>query len=181
MSVAMRALTLLAGVAIIAGCQPDRANPDNGMKGMIGGGGGADRTTGNTSDRRDGDTGNRSDSGGSGGKPDDRSGSGRTSTDTPPPARGDEDRRVNVVNNATETILFVRGSPTGDQAWGADRIPTTTLQPGGSAIVDFDDGNGECRYDLQITFTDQTTRERRDVDICQVREWTITAEGESTR
>lgn len=93
----------------------------------------------------------------------------------------DYDRRVRVVNNSNQTIAFLYGSPTSDNEWGRDRIPTMTLSAGSSAFVDFDDGNGECRYDLRVVFDDQTSREERNIDICEIREWTLTASGSSVR
>lgn len=91
------------------------------------------------------------------------------------------DRRVRIVNNSGETITLLHGSPTNVNDWGQDRIPTMTLAEGQATIVDFNDNNGECRYDLRATLSDGTTREQRDVNICQVSEWIVTASGSSAR
>ena len=87
------------------------------------------------------------------------------------------DRRVRIINNSGETITLLHGSPTNVNDWGQDRIPTMTLAAGQATIVDFNDNNGECRYDLRATLSDGTTREQRNVNICQVSEWIVTPGG----
>lgn len=91
------------------------------------------------------------------------------------------DRRVRVVNNSGQTIQIVQGSAVSQGNWGQDRIPTTTLASGGSAIVDFNDNNGECQYDLRVTLADGTKRDQRNVNVCTVTEWTINSGGTAVR
>jgi len=172
------AVLLIAGAAACGGS--DSAERGDGkMKSMLGGDGGneqreerdsnRDRDR-NRDERESGDrTGNSSDS------------TVRMGSDSQRSGADNFDRRVRVVNNSGQTISLLRGSPTSDQNWGQDRIPTMTLSAGQSTIVDFNDNNGECRYDLQATFADGSTREQRDVNICQVVEWTITDDGSSAR
>jgi hypothetical protein len=181
------AILLIAGAAACGGGSESAERGDGKMKSMLGGGegnrssdrGGDERRNSdrNGGERGNGESGNSVRSGGevAGGETV-RMGSGQTQ------GRADNyDRRVRIVNNSSQTISFLKGSPTSDNDWGRDRIPTLTLSARQSTIVDFNDNNGECRYDLQATFQDGSTREQRDVNICQVSEWIVTGDGASAR
>ena len=167
------AILLIAGASACGGGTDRAERGDGKMKSMLGGGN-------DQREDRNGGGDERRDSG-------DRSGnssSDRTARIGPEERTADADqfdRRVRIVNNSGQTIQYLRGSPSSDQAWGADRIPTMTLSAGRSTIVDFDDGNGECSYDLQAQFPDGSTREQRGVNICQVSEWIVTDDGASAR
>lgn len=168
------AILLIAGASACGGGGTDSAERGDGkMKSMLGGGNEQreDRNGGGDDRRESGDRSSNSSS-------------DRTARIGPEERTADADqfdRRVRIVNNSGQTIQYLRGSPSSDQAWGADRIPTMTLSAGRSTIVDFDDGNGECRYDLQAQFPDGSTREQRGVNICQVSEWIVTDDGASAR
>lgn len=114
-------------------------------------------------------------SGGAGGKPD---GGGSPAATV---SRDNFDRRVRIVNNSSRVITLVQGSPASQPDWGADRIPTMTLAAGQATVVDFNDNNGECRYDLRVTFDDQNTAEQRNVDICRISEWRAAPGGGRVR
>lgn len=119
-------------------------------------------------------------SGDAGGKP----ASDQTPPQQTPPQttqRDNFDRRVRIVNDSGQRISLIYGSPVSQQTWGNDRIPTTVLQEGGSLVVDFNDNNGECSYDLRAVFADGSSRERRGVNICQVGEWRVTADSSEVR
>lgn len=98
-----------------------------------------------------------------------------------PSAPAAEDRRVRINNRSGKVIAEIRGSPAREQDWGRDRIPQDVLADGRSVIVDFNDNNGECVYDLQVTFADGARRDQGGVDICRVSDWTITPTGTATR
>lgn len=113
--------------------------------------------------------------GGGGAKPDGGGSPAATAS------RDNFDRRVRIVNGSSRVITLVQGSPTNQNEWGADRIPTMTLTAGQATIVDFNDNNGECRYDLRVTFDDQNTAEQRNVDICRISEWRAAPGGGGVR
>ena len=92
-----------------------------------------------------------------------------------------QDRRIRVNNGSSQTITLIKGSATSDSDWGRDRIPTGVLRPGGTVTIDFNDGNGECVYDLQATLQDGTLRVRRGVDVCRVIDWVVTDDGSEVR
>ena len=173
------AILLIAGAAACGGGSDSAERGDGKMKSMLGGGernesrdrdGGEQRGNG----ERNGDSERRTSENTSGETV-------RMGSDGERSGADNFDRRVRIVNNSGQTISVLRGSPSNDQNWGEDRIPTMTLSAGQATIVDFNDNNGECRYDLQATFQDGTTREQRDVDICQVSEWLVTDDGSSAR
>ena len=175
------AILLIAGAAACGGGSDSGERGDGKMKSMLGGG-----ERNESGDRNGGERGNGERSGtergnGERGASENTGETVRMGSDSQRSGADNFDRRVRIVNNSGQTISVLRGSPTRDQNWGADRIPTMTLSAGQSTIVDFNDNNGECRYDLQATFQDGTTREQRDVNICQVTEWNVTDDGSSAR
>jgi hypothetical protein len=99
----------------------------------------------------------------------------------PTTAADGQDRRVRIVNNSGQTIRFVYGSPVTQSNYGRDRIPTTTLSAGGAAVVDFNDNNGQCQYDLRVVLADGTNVDQRNVNICRVALWTVAAGGGTVR
>jgi hypothetical protein len=84
-----------------------------------------------------------------------------------------QDRRVTIENRSSQTILFVRGSPTTDPSFGEDRIPDRTIGRGASDVVDFDNGGSACMYDLRVTLADGSNVDRMNVNVCRVSRWTI--------
>ncbi len=99
----------------------------------------------------------------------------------PPAGPAAQDRRLRINNASGQTVTLIRGSATSDSDWGQDRIPTGVLRSGSSVILDFNDGNGECVYDLQATLQDGTQRIRRGVDVCRAADWTITQDNSDVR
>ena len=92
-----------------------------------------------------------------------------------------QDRRVLIENQSSQTILYVRGSPTSDPSFGPDRIPDRVIAAGQSSVVDFDSGSRECLYDLRVTMADGSNVDRMNVDVCRVGRWTIGARGNDLR
>ena len=83
------------------------------------------------------------------------------------------DRRILIENQASQAIVYVRGSPVAASSFGADRIPERTLGHGDSAVVDFDNGSGDCMYDLRATLADGSHVDRMNVNVCQASQWRI--------
>jgi hypothetical protein len=153
MTVAALALLLLP-----AACQRSDADADKGgVMGSIGGERGAGERSGNESRGGGGESGDRP------------ARQARSSSN----ARDNFNRNVRIINGTDQIVVVVRARVAGMSDWGRDRIPTTVLQPGQEQIVDFNDNNGECNYDLQATLMDQSRREHTNVNICRVAEWRI--------
>ena len=177
------AILLVAGASACGGtAERDSASAEEG-KGALGalGGSGGNRSSERETDR-DRERGGSSERNGGERSSENSSGTARIGGAQQEQAGPDNfDRRVRIVNNSEQTITFLYGSPSNVNEWGQDRIPTLTLAAGMSTIVDFDDSNGECRYDLKAQFSDGTSREQRGINICQVSEWTVTSGGSSAR
>lgn len=92
-----------------------------------------------------------------------------------------QDRRLRINNASGQAVTIIRGSASSENDWGQDRIPSGVLQSGATVMVDFNDGNGECVYDLQATMEDRTVRVRRGVNVCRAVDWTITPDGSEVR
>lgn len=84
-----------------------------------------------------------------------------------------QDRRVLIENRSSQSILFVRGSPTTESSFGDDRIPDRTIGSGQNSVVDFDNGTRDCMYDLRVTLADGSNIDRMNVNVCRVSRWTI--------
>jgi hypothetical protein len=89
------------------------------------------------------------------------------------------DRRILIENRSGQTIVYVRGSPTTDSSFGADRIPDRILADRQQTIVNFDNGSRACMWDLRATLADGTNVDRMNVNVCQVSRWTINQGGNS--
>lgn len=87
--------------------------------------------------------------------------------------RDGQDRRVLIQNQASQPILYVRGSPTTQSSFGGDRIPDRVIATGTQTVVDFDSGGSACMYDLRVTMADGTNIDRMNVNVCRVSRWTI--------
>ncbi len=87
------------------------------------------------------------------------------------------DRRILIENRAGQAIVYVRGTPTSDDSFGADRIPDRIIASGQGSVVDFDSGTSDCLYDLRATMADGRHVDRMNVNVCRVAHWTI---GERT-
>lgn len=98
-----------------------------------------------------------------------------------PVAQAGQDRRLRINNASGQTVTIIRGSATSQNDWGQDRIPSGVLRTGNTVMVDFNDGNGECVYDLQATMQDGTLRVRRGVNVCSALDWTITEDSSEVR
>lgn len=83
------------------------------------------------------------------------------------------DRRVVIVNDSSQTISEVRGTPTDWSDYGRDLIPNFVIESGEQARVTFDVGGGQCLYDLQVKLRNGRTLAKHNVNVCRVTSWTI--------
>lgn len=83
------------------------------------------------------------------------------------------DRRVQVVNNTSFTIMRFQASNKGSESWEEDILGVRILSPGDTIIMNIDDGSGYCVYDFRATFDDGDAVERRGINVCKVSTFTI--------
>ena len=92
-------------------------------------------------------------------------------TATGPPASA-LDRWVEVTNNTRMTIVEMYISHVGTELWNIDLLGDDILAPATSVLVNIDDRAG-CRFDVKTVFDDGTTQIRRDVNVCEMKEYAI--------
>lgn len=83
-------------------------------------------------------------------------------------------RDFNLHNNADVDIQEVYVSASGEDTWGADILEADILAAGESADVSFDDGSDNCVYDLRAVAEDGRELDARQINFCEVSNYTIT-------
>ncbi len=73
----------------------------------------------------------------------------------------------NLVNKSDVPIRDLFATPAGMENWGRSRIEGHPIAPGGSFAVRLR-ADGNCRYDIRVTFANGRTEDRRGVDTCAV-------------
>jgi len=84
---------------------------------------------------------------------------------TGPPAQGGE-RHVLLTNDTREPIVEIYISDPGASNWQSDLLGSEFLAPGGSVLVDVDDGDGRCRVDVKTVLDDGENLVNRGVNVC---------------
>jgi hypothetical protein len=84
------------------------------------------------------------------------------------PPSGSDGRRIVLTNNTQQTIAEIYVSDDdGTDSWQEDLLGSEFLLPGGSAIVDVDDRNGNCRVDLKAVLDNGSDLTNRGVNPCR--------------
>ena len=91
------------------------------------------------------------------------------------------DRRILIENRSGQSIVYVRGSPSTDPSFGADRIPDRVVRNGQRTIVNFDDGTSACLWDLRATLADGRHIDRMNVNVCRISRWTVNRRNSNLR
>jgi hypothetical protein len=93
-------------------------------------------------------------------------------TATGPPASALEGQ-LELTNNTRMAIIEIDIARVGTGRWERDLLGDDILLPAQSALVDIDDRDGHCRFDVRTVFDDGTSWIRRDIDICAVERFAI--------
>jgi hypothetical protein len=91
---------------------------------------------------------------------------------TVPPAAA-LDRHIQLTNNTRMPIVEIYLAPVGSGRWQKDLLGHEILLPANSALLDFEDGTGYCRFDLKIVYDDGTDLLQRDVNVCRMEGFAI--------
>lgn len=78
------------------------------------------------------------------------------------------DRHVRIVNQSSHEIVAFHASYLGARDWRENLLGETVLRPGGSIVLDLDDGSGYCRFGFRATFDDGVELRRDRVNICDI-------------
>jgi hypothetical protein len=76
-----------------------------------------------------------------------------------------------IWNRSGRTIHEIRVSSSNNNSWGADRLGSQTLPPGRFWTIRQSETG--CSFDLQVIFADGGKFERRNINACQISEFTI--------
>ncbi|MBC2834273.1 hypothetical protein [Paragemmobacter straminiformis] len=84
-----------------------------------------------------------------------------------------QDAVFDVVNATGFGIVGFYGSADGDVSWEENLLGGQTLAPGASLSVNFDNGSGNCVFDLRAVFDDGDETVVQDVDVCTQKSVTL--------
>lgn len=89
-------------------------------------------------------------------------------------AAGAQDRNVRIHNDTTSTIYRFYSTDSGSDHWGSDVMGSSTLAPGASMRLNFDNKYGYCEFDFRAEFDDGTVLERQNVNVCEIGDYYYT-------
>lgn len=82
-------------------------------------------------------------------------------------------RDIFLNNRSSSRIVAFYASNVGRHAWNANILEGFQLNPGYRAHIDLNDGSGYCRFDFKTVFDDGTSVTERDVNVCNLSDYTI--------
>ncbi len=85
------------------------------------------------------------------------------------------DPSFNLVNRSRVVINEVYASLSTEDAWGPDRLGTSTVPAGGTSPIRLP--QGACDYDVRIVYQGLPPEERRGVNLCAVTELVFTGQA----
>lgn len=82
-----------------------------------------------------------------------------------------QDRRVRIHNNTDITLYRFFSTNSGAQNWGKDVMGSSTLGPGQSMVLNFDNKYGYCVFDFRAIFENGEELTRGGVNVCEVSDY----------
>ena len=84
------------------------------------------------------------------------------------------DRNVRIHNNTGVTIYRFYSTNSGASKWGNDVMGSSTLPPGASMRLNFDNKYGYCEFDFRAEFADGDVLQKNSVNVCEVGDYYYT-------
>ena len=84
------------------------------------------------------------------------------------------DRKVQINNQTSYTIVEFYASNTGTSDWQEDILGSDVLPSGSSVMINIDDGTGYCKYDFLAVFDDGDELVSADNNVCELDEFNFT-------
>ncbi len=78
------------------------------------------------------------------------------------------DRHVRIVNESSHEIVAFHASYLGGDDGRPNLLGDNVLRPGGSVVLNLDDGSGYCRFGFRAVFADGVELRRNRVNICDI-------------
>lgn len=82
-----------------------------------------------------------------------------------------QDRYVRIHNDTGVTLYRFYSTDSGSKRWGNDVMGSSTLEPGASMRLNFDNDYGYCLFDFRAEFADGEVLERQEVNVCEVADY----------
>ena len=84
------------------------------------------------------------------------------------------ERKVQINNRTSYTIVEFYASNTGTSDWQEDILGTDVLPSGSTVSINIDDGSGYCKYDFLAVFEDGDQLTKYDQNVCELSTFTYT-------
>ena len=78
------------------------------------------------------------------------------------------DRKVQINNQTSYTIVEFYAPNTGTSDWQEDILGSDVLPSGSSVMINIDDGTGYCKYDFLAVFDDGDELVSADNNVCEL-------------
>jgi len=78
------------------------------------------------------------------------------------------ERKVQINNQTSYTIVEFYASNTGTTDWQEDILGSDVLPSGGSVSINIDDGSGYCKFDFLAVFDDGDQLVSADNNVCEL-------------
>lgn len=78
------------------------------------------------------------------------------------------ERKVQINNQTSYTIVEFYASNTGTADWQEDILGSDVLAAGSSVMINIDDGSGYCKYDFLAVFDDGDQLVSADNNVCEL-------------
>lgn len=85
-----------------------------------------------------------------------------------------QDRNVRIHNNTDVTLYRFYSTNSGAERWGSDVMGSSTLPPGSSMRLNFDNSFGYCEFDFKAEFSDGAVLQRNGVNVCEIGDYSYT-------
>jgi hypothetical protein len=82
-----------------------------------------------------------------------------------------QDRYVRIHNDTSVTLYRFYSTDSGSDRWGNDVMGSSTLEPGRSMRLNFDNKYGYCLFDFKAEFADGEVLERSEVNVCEIADY----------
>lgn len=92
-------------------------------------------------------------------------------------AQDRNDRRMDIINNTDRVVNSVYATNASVKNWGRDLLGQDVIASKQSYRFDFNDGTGQCIFDLRAVLDNGRFFERYGVNVCTANSWRLFGAG----